>query len=417
MAKPLTAVAVRNARPASGRAVRREIPDGGCPGLFLIVQRSGHKSWAVRYRFRGMTRKLTLGPALLGSEPADADPELDTPLSLAAARELATRALRQAKGGTDPAAVKQQKRNADRAAEADTLQWVAEEFLRREGSGLRTLDQRQADLKLLYEPLGLLPLEQIKRGQFVRVLDDIADRRGVIRSDRVLNAAKRLLSWHAGRSEYVSVLTAVRRRVSIKDRERARILSDDELRAVWMAAETFPGPFGPYIRVVLLTATRRNEAGGMKRDELIDPATWILPRSRWKVGKKAKTDMLIPLSSAAQAIIAEQGEGEFVFGKGRPLGNFTRRKQEFDAACGVTGWTLHDLRRTSRTLLSRIATPDIAERCLGHALPGQRGVYDQFDYALAKRQAFEALAQTIERTVRPPPVADLAAERKKLARI
>ena len=199
MAKTLTAIAVANARPG---AQRREIPDGGCPGLYLVVQSSGVKSWCTRFRFRGAQRKLTLGPFLAGNgQEPNAEPELDTPLSLAAARVLATKALRQAKGGIDPTAEKRKHRVALRTAEADTLAAISEEYLRREGSKLRSLHQRRSDLELLYSDLGRQPVDQIRRGQYTRVLDRIADERGPVRADRVLAALKRLLSWHAERSD------------------------------------------------------------------------------------------------------------------------------------------------------------------------------------------------------------------------
>src|SRR5436190_4305019 len=99
--RPLTAIAVAKLRAS---ADRREIPDPGCPGLYLIVQPSGHKSWALRYRSRRRSAKYTLGPALIGAcAESDTAPELDTPLSLAAARELATRTLREIQAGRDPA--------------------------------------------------------------------------------------------------------------------------------------------------------------------------------------------------------------------------------------------------------------------------------------------------------------------------
>src|SRR5262249_42847776 len=175
-------------------------------------------------------------------------------------------------------------------------------------------------------------------------------------------AFKRLLSWYAERrSNYVSVLAHVRRRTSIAERARKRVLSNDELRAVWLAAEKFPAPFGPYIQFLLLTATRRKEAGGMPRSELVAPDTWIILSPRLKQGAKSKTDLLVPLSKAAQAIIAArpngtEPEGEFIFGGRRPLNNFfyTEQKRIFDEACGVTGWRLHDLRRTARTLFGRL---------------------------------------------------------------
>ena len=74
----------------------------------------------------------------------------------------------------------------------------------------------------------------------------------------------------------------------------------------------------------------------------------------------------------------------------------------FAAACGVTDWTLHDLRRTARSLLSRAGiSPDIAEMCLGHVLTGVRGTYDRHAYHEEKKHAFEALAAQIARIVDP----------------
>jgi integrase len=414
MSKVLTSIAVVNTRPGQAR---REIADGGCRGLYLVVQPSGHRSWAARYRFRGIPRKLTLGPVLIDAAEPDVAPEIDTPLSLAAARELCTKALRQAKGGTDPAEAKRKQRSETQAAAADTLQAIAEEFLRREGGRLRTVDQRRADLELLYAPLGQLPVEQIKRGQYVRVLDRVADERGPVRSDRVLTALSALLTWHSNRSDFVSPLARGMRRTSIKERARRRVLSDDELRAVWTAAEGF-GLFGDYLRFMLLTGTRRNEAAGLRRSELGDVRTWVIPAARYKT----KLDTLIPLSAAAQTIIAAQLKlGDCVFTSGargdRPLGSFERRKAEFDKACGVSGWTLHDVRRTARTLLSRARiNSDIAERCLGHALRGVRATYDLYEYEPEKRHAFEALAAMIDRIVHPPAVADLAAARSRRRR-
>ena len=75
-------------------------------------------------------------------------------------------------------------------------------------------------------------------------------------------------------------------------------------------------------------------------------------------------------------------------------------RRELDAASGVKGWRLHDLRRTARSLMSRAGVPtDHAERCLGHVIGGVRGVYDRHEYHTEKQQAFEALAGLIERIV------------------
>jgi len=279
------------------------------------------------------------------------------------------------------------------------------------------LSQRKADLELLCESsLGRMPVAEIKRGQYHRVLDRIADERGPVRADRVLAAVKRLLAWHADRSDFVSPLTRGGRRTSIKDRARTRVLSDDELRRVWTTAEKLKTPFAGFVQFVLLTATRRAEAAGLRHTELSDDGrTWIIPGSRYKNGR----DTLIPLSRAAQRIIAAQPPlGDFVFSATgeRALGGFGKRKDDFDEASKVTGWTIHDLRRTARTLLSRAGiSADISERALGHAIIGIRSTYDRHEYEAEKRHAFEALAAQIERIVHPPKaaIADMAEARAK----
>jgi integrase len=87
-----------------------------------------------------------------------------------------------------------------------------------------------------------------------------------------------------------------------------------------------------------------------------------------------------------------------------PIGGFSRRKQKFDQQCGVTDWTLHDLRRTARSLMSRAGiSADHAERCLGHVIGGVRGTYDRHRFQDEMLHAYEALAAQIERVVNPTP--------------
>jgi len=416
MTKLLTAVAVAKARAG---AVRREIPDGGCRGLHLVVQPSGAKSWALRYRSRGRTVKFTLGPVLVGAgAESDNAPQLDTPLSLAAARELATRTLREVQAGRDPAEAKRRRREQQRAAEADTLQAVGEEFLRREGPRLRTLSQRKADLELLYPSLGRLPIDQIRRGQYKRVFDAIADQRSLKRAARVQRATKALLNWHGGRSDYVSVLTGTKALISISEHARSHVPSDDDLKAIVLAAEQ-DKLFGSYLLFTLMVAARRSESAGLRRSELSpDGRVWIIPAARYK----SKRDTVVPLSVAAQRILAAMPVlpgGDYVFSAdgASALGNWDARKTRFDAACGVRDWVIHDLRRAARTLLSRAGvSSDIAERCLGHAMVGVRGTYDRYAYESEKRHAFEALAAQLERIVRPPAATVVPIRRARAGR-
>src|SRR5262249_53065990 len=86
-----------------------------------------------------------------------------------------------------------------------------------------------------------------------------------------------------------------------------------------------------------------------------------------------------------------------------PIVQFSIPKARLDGASGVTGWRLHDLRRTARSLLSRAGvSSDVAERCIGHALPGIRATYDRYRYIEEMAHAFERLAAQIETIVNPP---------------
>ena len=142
----------------------------------------------------------------------------------------------------------------------------------------------------------------------------------------------------------------------------------------------------------------------MRWDE-IDGADWLLPASR----NKTKVELLRPLSRAAQDVLAALprfADCPYVFTSDgrRPLAGFSALKALFDRRSGITGATLHDYRRTARSLMSRAGVlSDIAERCLGHVIPGVRGTYDRYEYRTEKQQAYEALAGLIVRITDPQP--------------
>jgi integrase len=388
MAKRLTSLGVENVRPG---AVRREISDGGS-GLWLIVQPSGSKSWALRYRDgNGRPCKLTLG-----SWPA---------ISLAAARKASGIALHDIAVGDDPREAKKAAAFKAAAAKADTVVAVCEGFLKREGAKLRTVDQLAAALKrLVYPVIGDRPIGSIRRSDIVALLDKIEDERGQRMADVTLAALRRIFNWHATRSDdFVPPFVRGMVRQDAAAHRRSRILSDSELRAVWTAAAAPEAqPFGALVRLALLTSARRGELAGMQWDEIDADGIWTLPASR----SKTKTEIVRPLSKAALDAIAQQPRiNEWVLtatGNG-PLRSFGHPKDCLDAASGVRDWRLHDLRRTARSLLSRAGVnSDVAERCLGHAVPGVRGVYDRHKYLDEMRHAFEALAAEIHRIVNPP---------------
>jgi integrase len=380
----LTDISLRNLK---ARSVRQEIPDSGQRGLYVVVHPTGAKVFAVRYRFAGKPRKLTLQAGI----------------TLAAARKEAADALYQLDKGIDPGLAKQRAKDEQRAAAADTLREVCGEFYRRDGAKLRSAHDAKRDLeRLVYPTLGDRPIGSIRRKEIVRLLDSIQDNNGPGQADTVLAIIRRVMNFHAIRDDnFRSPIVRGMQRRKASENTRSRVLDDDELRAVWRAADSIQGPFGCFLRFVLLTAARRNEAAHMRWQEIVG-TDWTLPSSRNKV----KTELTRPLSAAALAVLARVPRiagSEFVFSAdGRRLGGMSRRKAEIDKASGVSGWTVHDLRRTARSLMARAGvSSEHAERCLGHTIRGVEGVYDRHSYANEMRSAYERLAVLIDQIVDP----------------
>ena len=389
MRKTLTALSIENMKPGN---VRREMPDGKSRGLYLVLQPSGHRSWAVRYRRPddGKPVKLTVG---------------NGGMSLAAARKAAADALFEVSQGRDPAKAREVAKARVATARANTLRAIAEEYLKREAEPkLRTANRRRDNFeRLIFPVLGNKPIAEIKRSDIVRLLDIVEDRNGPRAADDVLATVRRLFHWHAARDDDFRspIVRGMGRAKPPAERARTRTLDDDELRRVWKAAADMGGPFGACVQLLTLSAARRSEAARMTFDEVVD-GVWTLPAARNKV----KQDLVRPLSAAALAVLAGlPRNGPFVFttrGK-RPFDTFPIAKKALDARSGVADWVLHDLRRTARSLMARAGVdPDVAEMLLGHRVGSAvRQTYDRFSYRDEKKLAYEKLAALIKAIVDP----------------
>jgi hypothetical protein len=216
----------------------------------LMVTAGGHKSYVVQYRnAQGKSRRKTFAGVL----------------SLDKARKEARKLVGDVAKGIDPLAEDRKKV----AAGADTLRSVAEEFFRREGHKLRSGARRLQDFeRQIFPTLGTQQIGDIKKSDIVRLLDKIEDASGPRAAHLALAYLSRLMSWHASRDDdFKSPIARGMGRVNVRERARTRILSDDELRAVWQVA--LPShPYGALMRFILLTATRRAEAADMTRGEL-----------------------------------------------------------------------------------------------------------------------------------------------------
>jgi integrase len=387
--KPLTdrTIAALKAAPPGKR---RLVWDALVPGLGVRVTDRGVRTFVLVKRFHPDGNPTTRKLGAVGE------------ISLAVARDMARHWLEQIRKGIDPQAQALERK-------AQTFEAIAFGYLTRVAKDHRSREETEATLKrLVFPAFGLRPIDSITRGDIVRLLDKIEDENGPVMANQVLGNVSRVFDWHATRSDtFRSPIVKGMGRAG--PQARSRILADDELRAVWAATGAYDHPFGPMVRFILLTATRRNEALYAKRSEIVG-SEWTIPSDRYKT----KIDHLIPLSQAAQAVVqgrdfpgplvADAPGWLFTANGKQAIGGLTRHKAAIDAASGVTGWTLHDLRRSARSLMSRAGVPsDHAERALGHVIGGVRGVYDRHAYRDEKARAFEALATQVARIVDPTP--------------
>jgi integrase len=194
------------------------------------------------------------------------------------------------------------------------------------------------------------------------------------------------------------------RRTSTKERARNRILDDNEIRALWKVAEA-NGTLGALVRMLLLTGQRLSKVAAMRWGDIDVQGVWRIPT---EAREKANASEL-PLPPMAIAILKAQRRFAFnpyVFASNRGDGHvagFTKMKRAFDAKLpSIAEWTLHDLRRTARSLLARAnVRPDIAERVLGHAIVGIEGTYNRHGYTQEKAHAIATLASLIKEIVSP----------------
>jgi integrase len=282
---------------------------------------------------------------------------------------------------------------------------VAENWLTRHvrANGLRSEHEIQRLLKAhIYPRWRERPFLSIRRSDVAALLDEVQDDHGARQADYVLAIVRGVANWFAARhDDYTPPVVRGMRRTDPKTRQRDRVLNDDELRAVWGAAEK-SGTYGAMVRVALLTAQRRKKVASMRWADLSPHGSWTISGSPREKGTGGTLD----LPAAALSIIYAQPDistNSYVFpGRGSVhFNSFSDGKAKIDAQLPeLAEWDFHDLRRTARSLMSRAGVrSDIAERVMGHVIQGVEGVYDRHDYREEKADALGSLAATIESIV------------------
>jgi integrase len=299
------------------------------------------------------------------------------------------------------------------APKGETFGAVADNWLRRyvDPNGLRS----GKEIKRLLDR-HILPAWRdrefigIRRSDVAALLDDVEDHHSPRQADYVLNVVRSVMNWKAARTDdYRPPIVRGMRRQSARAQSRTRVLDDAEIRAIWQQAESkmpsasgkqeWNDTFGAFIRVALLTAQRRSKVVQMRWDDIAEDGEWTVPkepREKDSIGTVVLPEMALAIIRAQPRLC----DNPFVFaGRGRgPFNGFSKSKERFDGKLkGVKPWTVHDLRRTARSLMSRAGVPENhAERCMGHAIGGVKGVYDRHSYRDEKRDALQALANVID---------------------
>jgi len=388
MAKKLTDISIKKIRPDPAK--RLEIPDAGKPGLYLVIQPSGKKSWAVRYRFNGKPRKLTLRGGFH---------------SLAAAHELAQEALGKVAKGRDPAA------EAPVAPpRVDLFKDVAADFIKRHvkpnTSSTYSRDLERRFVKDVLPRLGERDIREITKLDIDELLDAVADRGGGLSANVIHSMLRSLFIWSVGEG-FLDASPMVNVKRPLKVSARDRVLSEDEIKRLWLACEAVGYPYGTLAQLLLLTGQRRSEVSGMRWDELdLDRRVWLIPGERTKNGEPHEVPLSAPSLEIVNSLPKIKGRYVLTFTGDYPVTNHGAAKRAIDDELGaIDHWTLHDLRRTVATGMARLHIPlQVAEKVLNHisgTLGGIAGIYNRHDYADEKRQALEAWGRYVLSLQRP----------------
>jgi integrase len=395
--------------------------DQSIAGFGLMVTERGAKSFCIQWRAAdGRTRRMSINGGR----------------KFAAAKQEAKKLLGKIAHGENPLDDKR----AQRDARANTLRRIVEDqyLVDHDVQKLRSVaTKRWIFERYIFPHIGARPVEEIKRSEIVRMLDNIKRGKGTGAASNSYKILRRFFVWYApyASDDYVSPI--IQGTFNASQGDGARTLTDDEIRILWNVASEGRNPHDFFVKLTLLTAARRSETADMTRGELsADGLEWCIPSSRYKGqdGKSAHAH-LIPLSQLAREVLAGipviNGSKWIFTTTGRaPISGYSKFKLAFDkrlhAALDQEGdevrrriiadlhdrypgrgfepfdskWQTHSLRKTARTLLSRVKIDQqTAERCLGHVTGGIVGTYNHHEFKLEKRTAFESLAREIARIV------------------
>lgn len=359
--------------PAKGQT---DIWDRSIPGFGIRVSAAGSRTFQMVYRHNGKFRRMSLG-----RYPA---------VSLKDARNRANAAISKISAGIDP---KAEASSPAGAVFANVLDQFVERHCWLENRP-RTAAETERILRSEFLPLWRdRSAGTITKSDVVAAIDAIVDRGTPSAARHAFAALRKMMNWCVQRG-LIEASPCVNLSPPGQAKSRDRVLSDTELAKVLKAVDHVEYPFGKIVLLLLLTAQRRSEVGGMLWSEIDDKeALWTIPADRSKNGRPH----VVPLSKEALKVLNSlpRFSSDLVFpARARTrsaYSGFSKHKRSLDALSEVHGWTLHDLRRTSATGMARLGVaPHVVERILNHTsgtFSGVAGIYNRFQYRDEMREA------------------------------
>jgi integrase len=353
--------------------------DAASPGFGVKVTPKGRKVFVVLYRTGGAgskLRKYTIGP--YGR------------VTLHQARVAAQKVFAAKVEGRDLAA---EKRESKRRVVADRVEDLLEAFIDQHVSQNRSAGEISRLLRReVGRPLARRSIHEITKRDVVEVISAIERRGAPSAANKTLKSLKTFMRWCVGRA-VLEQSPAEGVPLPAKEVARDRVLNDQELARIILAAREIDGPYGGIVEFLALTGQRREEVARMKSDELdLARRVWTIPKSRTKNGK----EHVVHLSQQSIAVLKRIKKNEpFVFSVlgTRPFQEFSRAKRMLDQLSGVTRWRLHDLRRTCVSGMARLGiAPHVADKILNHqggTISGVAAVYQRHEFLSERRQALD----------------------------
>jgi integrase len=372
---------------------RHDLWESTLSGFGVRLSPGGHCSFVVRYRVNGRLRRFTIGPF--------------PRVSLADARERARTALRCAQGGRDLAAEKIEARRAETFAE------LADEYIERHASKKRS---GREDVRLLkgsphkkrtgkkpHVPIvtrwGSRKVKEITRRDVRDLIDDIGARAPIM-ANRVLALVRKVFNFGIER-DWVDANPCHMVKRAAPERQRDRVLSEDEIRAVWKALNKEDAVIAAVLRLRLLTAQRGGEVLGAKWAEVdLRTGWWTIPAERSKNGLAHRVPLSPPAVKVLKSLRSRTGDSSWVFPSPKKEDASIAHAQkaiERVVERSHVGFRGHDLRRTAASLMVGVGVPRlVVSKILNHVENGVTAVYDRHSYDLEKRAALDFWGKRVE---------------------